>query len=36
MSPYDVWLWACFLVALDQAGYAIVKKPELLGKGLPR
>ena len=29
------WEWAELLAALDSKGYAIVRKPELLDKGLP-
>jgi len=29
------WEWGEFLARLDKAGYAIVRKPELLDKGLP-
>jgi len=30
---YAAWWWAKFVKALDEAGYAIVKKPELKDKG---
>ena len=33
---YESWFWLWLLSALDKAGYAIVKKPELLGKGVPK
>jgi len=36
MSPYELWAWARFLAALDKAGYAIVRKPQLLDRGRPR
>lgn len=36
MTPYAAWFWAQLLIALDEAGYAIVKKPALLDKGKPR
>lgn len=32
MSAYEAWWWARFLAYLDEAGYAIVKKPELHGR----
>lgn len=35
MTPYEAWWWARFLEALDAAGYAIVRKPELLHVGVP-
>lgn len=31
----EQWEWGELLARLDQAGYAIVRKPELLDKGLP-
>jgi hypothetical protein len=36
MSTYEAWFWARLIEALDRAGYAIVKKPEILGRGGPR
>lgn len=32
---HGAWAWARFLERLDQAGYAIVKKPTLLEHGKP-
>jgi hypothetical protein len=34
-AAYSTWWWPQFLKALDRAGYAVVKKPELLEKGRP-
>lgn len=36
MTPWQAWHWAQFLKALDAAGYAIVRKPELLDRGIPK
>lgn len=35
MTAYERWWWAQFLVALDRAGYRIVRKPELCDVGRP-
>lgn len=35
MTPYDAWWWARFLEALDRAGWALVRKPELRDVGNP-
>jgi hypothetical protein len=29
MRPWDRWWWAAFVVALDRAGFRIVRKPTL-------
>ena len=34
-SAHDAFVWPHLIRALDKAGYRIVKKPELIGKGLP-
>jgi len=36
MTTWEVWAWARFLAALDAAGYVIVRKPELLDRGLTK
>lgn len=35
MSTYANWYWQQLLLALNAAGYAVVKKPELLDRGKP-
>jgi hypothetical protein len=35
VSAWQRWYWIELLLALDAAGYAIVKKPELLDRGVP-
>jgi hypothetical protein len=37
-AAYEAWVWPRFLRALDEAGYAVIKKPDLrhVGKTKPR